>query len=634
LQRVHAYGLLAIVLGFIALAIWSSLLARRFALTLDYSFYGQAWYLIAHGHLNPYSTTFPPSFWHNAFELVIWPLAPLWYLWPHTVTLLWVQDAATAGCEATLFIWMCEVTAKKMASGRLNAWGAIIPACGGVVLLATPWTIWIDSFDFHPQSIDLLITLLAARAFWKGRVRRGWIYSLIALLCGSIGATYIAGLGISAVLAGRRWRRVGLVLIAGGLVWLLVLSRIGADHASGVYTDLAKGSRLKKLSTITVLKLIAEHPGRALSAMWKVRTDVYADVASGGFVGFFTPWTFGITSLVLLEGALTGDAGFIQPSVQNSLPAILLVPFGTVVVVLAMASARRRVIRGLAVALAALAVANGVGWSIVWTHRVAKQWLSVPPASAAVLQRTLAKIPSTDEVIASQGIMGSFSFRTWIYPLVTGPAANFAVHSHTVWFVITPSVGIETETWIAAEAQVRQLVSEPGVQMVTDDDNVYVFKVHPTRGQTSISFANNPSVPAWVFADHDPVETPRASVAQWHAFSETAGDVVSGDAWSLPNGPYEATARFSSNGPVDIQLWDDSDFKMIASRTFPSTGGTVRTAHFDGAIIDKQPAKAYAGSRIFRVDPVEPGPGDSVELRVINPGDTTVSVFSVGLSHT
>ena len=111
LRIVHRMGLVVLLCEFIGLARWSSFIVSRFSLTSDMALYGQAWFLIAHGHLNPYSTLFPPTFWHNAMELVMWPLALLWYVWPHAVTLLWVQDLATVGCEALLLTWMCEFAA-------------------------------------------------------------------------------------------------------------------------------------------------------------------------------------------------------------------------------------------------------------------------------------------------------------------------------------------------------------------------------------------------------------------------------------------------------------------------------------------------------------------------------------------
>ena len=634
LQRVHAYGLLAIVVFFFALAVWSSVIARRFSLTFDYSFYGQAWYLIAHGHLDPFSTTVGAPYWHNAFELVIYPLAPLWYLWPHAVTLLWAQDAATAGCEAVLFIWMCELTAIGLARRRLPSWSIFLPACGAVLLVATPWTIWINSFDFHPDAIDLLVAMLAAHAFWRGRARRAWGWVVVTLLCGVIGATYIAGVGISAALASRRWRRIGAILVIVGLFWLVLLSHIGADHASGVYADLTKGTSLKNPSTNTLIRLIFEHPSRALSAIWSVRLDLYADLSSGGVIGFFSPWSFGIVVLVLLEDALTGSANFAEPYIQNNLPVVLLVPLGTVAICLALAAARRRWQRVLAVVIAVLAVANVTGWALVWSHRAEQKWLSIPTKTAATLQQTLTTIPTGDEVVASQGIMGRFAFRQWIYKLDHGPSSTFPVHGRTVWFIFTPDVGFETESGVSAEAQIGQLLKRQGARLVTDANGVYVIRWRPPARTTTIKFSSNPTVPAWTLPGVTSFKFPDAPARQWHVSTNHPGFVVFGGVWSLPDGRWTATVRFASRGPVQVQVWDDSLSQLLIEKTFASTAGLVETRSFTGRVHNITPPGVYDGTGIFKFLPIEPPPGDTLDVRVNDLGHYLVSVYSLALAHT
>lgn len=634
LQRVHAYGLLAIVVFFFLLAVWSSVIARRFSLTFDYSFYGQAWYLIAHGHLDPYATTVPAPYWHNAFELVIYPLAPLWYLWPHAVTLLWAQDAATAGCEAVLFIWMCEFTALGIAQRRFRSWSILLPACGAVLLAATPWTIWINSFDFHPDAIDLFVALLAAHAFWRGHARRAWGWVVVTLLCGAIGATYVAGIGISAALAGRRWRRVGLLLVVIGLVWLVLLSHIGADHASGVYADLTQGTALKNPSTNTLIRLLIEHPSRAFSAIWSVRLDLYADVAGGGVIGLFSPWAFGVTFLALLEDALTGSANFAEPYIQNSLPVVLLVPFGTVTICLALAAARRRWKRALSVVLAVLAVANVAGWALVWSHRAEQKWLSVPTKTAATLQLALANIPTGDEVIASQGVMGRFAFRQWIYKLDHGPVSTFPVHGRTVWFVFTPYVGYETENGVSAQAQIGQLLDRDGARLVTDANGVYVLKWQPRARQTSITFSSNPTVPAWSIPYVARFKPPHTPARQWHVSTNQPGYVVLGGVWSLPDGRWTASTRFASRGPVQVQVWDDTTGQMLVEKTFASTSGAVEKRSLTGQVVNTTPPPVYDGAGIFKFLPIEAPPGDTLDVRVESLGHYLVSVYTLALAHT
>jgi uncharacterized membrane protein len=601
---------------------------------MDFTYYAQTWYLIAHGNFDPYSTMFPPSFFHSTAQLMMWPMAALWYLWPHAVTLLWLQDAATAGCAAVLFIWMCEITASAAEKKNLRAWSVLFPISGLVLLLANPWTIWIDSFDFHPEAIVLLLALLSAHEFWRGHARRGWIWALLTLTGGAIGATYVAGIGLTAMLAGRKWRRTGLLLLVLGVAWLFLVSLIGGDQASGVYSSLTKGMHFKSITTFDFLKTIIKHPSRPISAIWSVHRDVFADVSSGGFIGFFSPWAFGISFLVLVEGALTGIPTFIQPSVQNNLPLLLLVPLGTVTMCIALAAARQRWKQIVAGLLAVLAVLNVLGWSRVWFPQTEERWASTPSATAATLSRTLSMIHSNDEVIASQGVVGPFSFRRWIYALDVGPADSFPIHSRTVWFVITPFTGIETETEIAAESQIGQIANRLHARLVVESSGVSVFKWRPGSHCTSVNFTNNSTIPAWLLGTSSPSTVLSGPEKQWRIESSGKSELlIWGGNWSLVSGKYSATIRLASNGPIEARFLDTSANVLIAKKTITSTAGASEIITISGDLTNHVVPREYAGSGIFSIQPVEPTFHDILEVTLLIPGTTKANIYSIGLKH-
>ncbi|MCU1492822.1 MAG: hypothetical protein JWO62_586, partial [Acidimicrobiaceae bacterium] len=74
---------------------------------------------------------------------------------------------------------------------------------------------------------------------------------------------------------------------------------------------------------------------------------------------------------------------------------------------------------------------------------IAPSWLTVPPGSAAVLQRIYEGVPASWEVVASQGIVGRFGQRRYVYAF--GKAgAPIPLETAKVMFVIAPIVGIET----------------------------------------------------------------------------------------------------------------------------------------------------------------------------------------------
>jgi len=72
---VRRIGYAVLSLKLAAFATWSAVLYRHFSLTPDFAQYHQAWYLIAHGDLNPYDTVGNFAFWQNHAEFIMWPLA-------------------------------------------------------------------------------------------------------------------------------------------------------------------------------------------------------------------------------------------------------------------------------------------------------------------------------------------------------------------------------------------------------------------------------------------------------------------------------------------------------------------------------------------------------------------------------
>ncbi len=120
--RRAGYGLLGLQLV-LALA-WSTVQYDRFALTFDFTIFHQAWYLIAHGDLDPWSTIKLSYFWQDHSEFIMWPLALLYWVWPHSVVLLYVQDIAVVGAEAVAFTWLSELAAQRQAARMRGGWPA------------------------------------------------------------------------------------------------------------------------------------------------------------------------------------------------------------------------------------------------------------------------------------------------------------------------------------------------------------------------------------------------------------------------------------------------------------------------------------------------------------------------------
>ena len=170
LQWVRRIGYVVLGVQLACFLAWSTLLYSRFALTSDFAADNQAWFLIAHGRFDPYSTVQGYPAWRDHSEFLLWPLALLYWVWPHGVTLLWLQDLCVVGAEAVAFTWLCELAGRRQ-PGKDAAW---LAGAGLVLLVANPWTWWAVSYDFHIQMVAILFAALLARDLANGR-RRAWL---------------------------------------------------------------------------------------------------------------------------------------------------------------------------------------------------------------------------------------------------------------------------------------------------------------------------------------------------------------------------------------------------------------------------------------------------------------------------
>jgi hypothetical protein len=632
LRRTRTAGFLIIGLGFVAIVFWSDFLARRWALTQDFALYNQAWYLIAHGNLNPYSTVFGVPFIKNDAELFVWPLAALWYVWPHPQTLLWFQDVCTVLAEGVLFAWICDLAALAHKTHRLPVPVATIALAGLVMLVSSPWVLWVDSFDFHPEPVLVLFAACAARALWKGQ-RRAWFWAFATLLGGGIGATYLLGIGISAGVSGRRWRKPGFVLAAVGLIGLVIVERFGGSAGvSAAYGKLTGlGYAIGKTSSSAVLRLALTHPTRIMGAFAHVWRDIFADIGSGGYLGVFSPQTFGICILVLAENGATGLAGFAMPWVMNSLPVILFGILGTVGVCTWLMSRRREWVRSTGRVLLVLAVLNAVGWSVVWTPQTKSYWLHVSPGAASTLDRVAGRIPTSDEVIANQGIVGRLSSRRWVY--VINGQQWFPLQSATVWFVITPGQGAEPQPTGVALGEVAYLVSVHA-QVVAAQDGVYILRWrHPAGLRNFYLSAGSGVVLAWEYQAVTARAVMTGPIESWHEVAQPVpGYVVAFDYWREKPARYTGTVSLSSTLPVDVQIWDDSVNRLLGEKSV-DTGGRVETVHVKYRVVANVIEPVFSGYWPFKIQQ-RPAPFyDQIEMRVWSPGHGKVRVYFTKMAN-
>jgi hypothetical protein len=626
--RLGWVGVALLLMQGLAMLAWSTLLWQRFALSWDYSIEYQALWLIAHGHFDPLSTLFGTygfPFWQLHLVLMTWLLAPLGLIVPNGPVLLWVQDLCLVGAEVVAWRWIHEVTAT-----RLGGQGRLLAGMGLVLLLANPWAWWSISFDYHIQVVAVLFAMLAAYDLAHERHWVWvWVWVVLTILCGVVAATWVAGLGLAALLAGRRWRRQGIALVALGVTWTVLATVIHADKGGSListYGYLASSGVTPDL--MSLVSGIAAHPTGVFAALWGHRLDIWANLAPGGLIGIASPWALGLALPILLAGNLARGNAFAQPLFQNVL-LYVVVPLGTVLVLTRM---HRRWPR-LALGLGALVVANAVVWSVVWAAQTPVTWLRVSPAAAAVLAQADGAIPPSAEVVASQGVVGRFSGRVLVYAVMS-PSQRIPLRTRDTWWVVAPAEGIETESSAAAFALVQELAGSLHARLVLHGHGVWVFHWMPPADLQSIVVPGLPQVAnAWLFAGAAGTPDLIGPPSSWHLVSTGhAGYVLDQAYWLEPAGHYEASVMLASTVPVNVEVWNATGNVLLSRLTVPAaTGVDTITMPVDAERI--YPHHLFQGWGPFQAASTPPPAGNQLEIRVWSAGGGLVDVLQIGIQR-
>ena len=636
-----------VALQAVGLCAWSTFLWSRFALTRDAGAYLHIAYRVANGHLDGAGLAIH-------FDLLLWPMALVTAVWPHGPILLWLQDLATVGAGWVAVSWIREMAERRVADGRLRAGAGrwVVGVCL-VLVVAEPWLYWTDAFDVHPDvTVATLFAALAARALWRGQSARGVLWAGATLLNGDVAGLLVLGVGLSAVLGGlvdrdegRRTIRSGAVVAGLGIGWELLLGHLGQTQASPLWAYrylVGEGA----VTLPAILEGLVRRPLAAVSMVWRHRLNLYASLAPAGLVGALEPWCLGVPLVVLGVDELAGPVRFGAPSFQT-FPVVpfAVAGFGSVLVRWMGRGASGRRLAGVArrrlagvvgrrfgrwptMGLGALAGANALAWAAVWIPAVGGTWPEVSSAQAATLSRALRLIPPTAEVVAEQGVIGRFAQRPSYEELLsTGP---YPVEGRSVWFVITPRVGIELMPQARADAVLGELGGPLHAQVVMDRDGVWVLRWPRPRGVHVLVL--RPSVDrvlAWTSPGPEGVVRRSGPPRTWGLWGTgRPGYVATGMAWQVRTGLYEATVRLASEAPVDLEVWDSTTGALLGHRVIPPTlvpsERSVEVTVPPGA-----PTVLRRGWGPFST---EAGTGpERVEVRVLSGGGRAVRVDEVGL---
>ncbi len=440
-----------------------SYLSDHFDLTADFGQYSQAWQQIATGHLNPYDTTYPWNyphygypFYQSDFELIMWPLAVFYWVWPHGVDLLIVQDATLAGAGLVAYRWALEHLQVHAPNRRF---AVAIASCVGAVLVLPrgptgPRHMTITPSRSPRSSSCSLAAIFGTTAgvagfswswlcsapMWPGRTwsRSGWSRSSVD---GNVGA-------------------LGLILLGVGVVWLAIVGLVhsgdGAVLSDYAYLDNKTNVNDNVGGIATILSGMLFHPsiaGHVITSRWG---EIYKFIGGAGTIGFFSVFGGLFSIIVLAPSALNSSPAFISDiGGSQNIMAVMAVAVGIAMVATWFTRLGARLdgrwpigLTALALALAAGAVIQTAVLSAHWTPKSGQMFAAVDNATAAELARVEAQIPASGEAVVSQGVVGRFAQRHTFYPYfdVFADGQTVPLFGHSVYVVLVPRQGVEQAT--------------------------------------------------------------------------------------------------------------------------------------------------------------------------------------------
>lgn len=459
---------------------------KQFDLSLDFAIFHQAWFQIAHGHLDPLLTSnpalvHPAPYWRSHFELIMWPLSLLYWLWPNDgVTLLFIQDVAIVASEIVAIWWLLHLGRVR----HLPQWllAAVIVATA-VLGAANPWLYSAAQQDFHFEAVATCFALVAAYELWAGRFRWCWAFAALTLTCGDVAGTYLVGVGLAFAVTTPRVRRQALYLAGVGSAWVVLIAALGANQGSQInsYSYLASHPLTGGAGSLAALAhgLIA-HPSRPPARLLASRRDIVRLIQPSGYIGVVSPWMWAPILLVLIENVLNQAESFRLPEFQN-FPVFLLATSGTGLLLLLIADPSRRrqavaCVAGVAVLVSSL------------SFDIGRHEFGVFPSSVEAgseLRAVRGRVPAGAEVISSFGVMGRFAGRRSVHTFISG-GNTVPIDEPVVVVVLAPVIGNEPTPPQVVDGLRALIVQRYHARPIWLGAYVSAYEWRPTPQQRSI----------------------------------------------------------------------------------------------------------------------------------------------------
>jgi hypothetical protein len=115
-----------------------------------------------------------------------------------------------------------------------------------------------------------------------------------------------------------------------------------------------------------------------------------------------------------------------------------------------------------------------------------RTWWTVTPSGASALHGALAQAPPSVEVVASNGVVGRFSQRRYVYPLQLSPQTVPVKTGEVVLVIATAGNEALTHTQVAADIRFARL--DLHARPLSRGNGVTTFRWFVPPGRRSLTF--------------------------------------------------------------------------------------------------------------------------------------------------
>ncbi len=571
------------------------LIQTKGALTLDYTVFEQARYLIAHGHINPFDTVRGRGFYFykDHFELIIWPLAWISAIVPLPSWIYMRVIIEVLPVTLSFFItvkWSREILAERIKKDWLRE---LTVALISSTIITSVGIYSAVAFDIHLQMLIGFLLLLGARALYKKNLIVAWISVAVLLVSGDPAVTMVFGLGITALML-RTPRKHAFGMMASAIATYILIAATHSSNGSSlyaIYNGVLPASMSTGVSAAPFAKYIVTHPVNDFKYLISQRSLIFSNVELFGIIAFFSP-LFGVLLFPFFENALAVPA-FSQPGFQWA-PFYLVAPVAASFFVSYLLG-KNRFSRVIPFLLGIFLVSNFTIMAQNWRVNHAlwyQQFLSnISPSTSSIISNLSKTTPTDVEVLADNGFVGDFADRPAV---VSYYGNNLPLFSQKVLFLATLDQGVAVEPSFSQAAYLQQISKYAGAKVHAYSNNVIGVNWTAPKTVHSINFLNPTSAPAALIGSPGTVIFKNGYMSKWILSSnQVPGQIINTGTILMKSGTFDFSITYKSSAPlllnvfnagkvsVQLNLPPSSSFttfsKTLTVPTYvPSSGVTVQ----------------------------------------------------------